>query len=100
MDTEAEGTVARRVLQERGTRSHAGCDDRSRDTAENATRMAALLARDGVRTIALVTDATHMQRAAAAFPQDGLDSAAGTDNLPGRAGAPPAGMAPFREWFR
>ena len=47
-------------------------DDRSRDTAENATQMAALLQRDGVRRIALVTDAWHMPRAMGCFRHAGF----------------------------
>ena len=62
--TEAEGTVARRVLLEEYGLTPKWLDDRSRDTAENAARMAELLRRDRIRQIALVTDATHMERAA------------------------------------
>ena len=68
-----EGTVARRVLQEDYGLALRWLDERSRDTAENATRMAELAGRDGIRRIALVTDATHMPRAAAAFRRAGFD---------------------------
>jgi len=80
--TEAEGTVARRVLQEEYGLSPKWLDDRSRDTAENAARMADLLRRDGIRHIALVTDATHMQRAAAAFRAVGLQVLPAPTNFP------------------
>ena len=48
-------------------------EDRSRNTAENATHTAELLAGEGIETVFLVTDASHMPRAAAAFESAGLD---------------------------
>jgi uncharacterized SAM-binding protein YcdF (DUF218 family) len=48
-------------------------ETRARDTAENAAYSAALLRRDGVRRILLVTDAMHMARARAAFERAGLE---------------------------
>ena len=47
-------------------------DDQSRDTAENAANLHALLARDGVQRIALVTQAWHMPRALQAFERAGF----------------------------
>ena len=91
--TEAEGTVAARVLQEEYALVPKWLDDRSRDTAENATRMAELLRRDGIRRIALVTDATHMQRAAAAFRATGLDV------VPAPTNFPVAAERPLLEWL-
>jgi uncharacterized SAM-binding protein YcdF (DUF218 family) len=91
-DTEAEGTVARRVLQEEGLVAR-WVDDRSRDTKENALRMAELLGRDGIRSIALVTDATHMQRAAAAFRKAGLEV------LPAPTNFPVSTERPLLEWL-
>ena len=44
----------------------------SRDTAENARLLAPMLRRDGITRIALVTHASHMPRAAAAFVRAGL----------------------------
>ncbi|MEJ8836728.1 YdcF family protein [Ramlibacter sp. AN1133] len=70
---ESEGTVSRRMLQEDYGLAVRWLDDRSRDTEENAVRMAQLAGRDGVRRIALVTDAIHMPRAAAAFRRAGFD---------------------------
>lgn len=71
--TEAEGTVAQRVLQQDYGMAARWVDDRSRDTAENATRMAALLVPAHVQRIVLVTDAAHIPRAAAAFRRQGFD---------------------------
>ena len=91
--TEAEGTVARRVLQEEYGLTLRWMDDRSRDTAENAARMGELLRRDRIRQIALVTDATHMQRAAAAFRQAGLQV------LPAPTNFPTPLERPLLQWF-
>lgn len=92
-DTESEGAVARRVLQDEYGLKPRWVDDRSRDTAENAARMADLLRRDRIQRIALVTDATHMQRAAAAFRQAGLDV------LPAPTNFPTAMEQPLLEWL-
>lgn len=106
---EPEGAVARRVLDEYGLQPR-WLDDRSRDTAENAARMAQILHPAGVRRIALVTDATHMPRAAAAFRRAGFEVAqAPTDFpsprsrpllewLPSGAGAQ-ANRSLLREWL-
>jgi uncharacterized SAM-binding protein YcdF (DUF218 family) len=48
-------------------------ETRSRDTAENAAYSAALLRKDGIRRILLVTDAMHMPRARMAFEHEGLE---------------------------
>ncbi len=69
---DTEGAVARRWAADHGATLR-GVDDRSRDTAENAAQMAALLQRDGVRRIALVTDAWHMPRAQRAFEKAGFE---------------------------
>jgi uncharacterized SAM-binding protein YcdF (DUF218 family) len=91
--TEAEGTVARRVLQEDYGLALRWVDDRSRDTAENAARMAELLRRDGVRRIALVSDASHIPRAAAAF------RAAGFEVIPAPTDFPLRLERPLLEWL-
>jgi len=48
-------------------------EDRSRNTAENAEFTAELLSGEGINAVFLVTDATHMPRAAAAFEAQGLE---------------------------
>ena len=92
-DTEPEGTVARRVLQEDYGLALKWMDDRSRDTVENAARMAQLLQPAGVRRIALVTDATHIPRASAAF------RAAGFEVIPAPTDFPIAEGRPELEWL-
>lgn len=48
-------------------------ENRSRDTAENASLSAPILRADGISRIALVTHASHMPRAAALFRAQGLE---------------------------
>lgn len=87
-DTEAEGTIARRVLQEEYGLALKWMDDRSRDTGENAVRMAEALLPAGVRRIALVTDATHIPRASAAFRAVGFEVIAAPTDFPTADGRP------------
>jgi uncharacterized SAM-binding protein YcdF (DUF218 family) len=47
-------------------------EEQSRTTQENASYSAALLHKQGVRTVYLVTHATHMPRAIQAFTQEGI----------------------------
>lgn len=89
----SEGAVAQRVLKEEYGLALQWLDDRSRDTAENARRMAQLLARDKVQRIALVTDATHMARASAAF------RAAGFEVLPAPTDFPVASSRTLLQWL-
>lgn len=90
--TEPEGMVARRVLMEYGAQAR-WIDDQSRDTAQNAARMAEILQPAGVRRIALVTDATHMPRAVAAFRAVGFEVVPAPTDFPGPQGSP------FMEWL-
>src|SRR3954471_3440311 len=88
METEPEGVVARRILQDEYGLQARWIDDASRDTAENARRMADLLRPQGIHRIALVTEAFHMQRAATAFRQAGFDVVPAPTNFPGAAERP------------
>ena len=67
--------------------------DQSRDTAENAEQIRALLARDGIQRIALVTSAWHMPRAAQLF------SAAGFTVLQAPTNFAAATQRPLLEWL-
>lgn len=78
----SEGQVARRVAQQDYGIALRWVDDQSRDTLENAQRVAALLRRDGVTRIALVTDGLHMQRALRAFGSTGLQLVAAPTQMP------------------
>lgn len=87
-----ESEVARRVVQEFGLNLR-WADGQSRDTAENARRMHALLARQGITRIALVTDAWHMPRAELEFGR------AGFAVLPAPTGFPAAQTRPLLAWL-
>lgn len=85
-------------------------EDKSRDTRENAQFTAAILQRDGVTKILLVTHAWHMPRAKAAFESAGLvvepaptafrtiDSLSVTDFLPTPHALYDSTVA-FHEWL-
>lgn len=90
---DTEGAVARRVLQEDYGLAVRWLDDQSRDTAENAARTAELLRRDRVQRIVLVTDFTHIPRAAAAFRAQGLEV------IPAPTGFPVPRTRPLLEWM-
>ena len=70
--TESETQVVKRVAQQDYGATLRWLESDSRDTAENARLLAPLLQRDGVQRVALVTNAWHMPRAAAAFTKAGL----------------------------
>ncbi len=69
---ESEAEVASRVAGQDYGMTLRWLESESRDTAGNARLLAPLLQRDGVRRIALVTDAWHMPRSVAAFASAGL----------------------------
>jgi uncharacterized SAM-binding protein YcdF (DUF218 family) len=93
LQVESEAVVARRTLQEDYGLPVRWQDDSSRDTAENARNMAPLLQREGIRRIALVTDATHMPRAAPLF------RAAGFEVVPAPTDFPGPRNRPLLEWL-
>ncbi len=68
----SEGEVARRMAQQDYGLKLRWIDDRSRDTAENASLLRPLLQKDGVQRIALVTHAWHMPRSVLAFERAGF----------------------------
>jgi uncharacterized SAM-binding protein YcdF (DUF218 family) len=78
-----EGSIARRIAAREFGRELRWVDDQSRDTRENAERIAMLLRPDKVRRIALVTDSWHIPRAAAHFRAQGLDVVAAPMGFPG-----------------
>lgn len=82
----AEAQVAARLAERDFERRLRWTETASRDTRENARRMLAMLRRDGIREIVLVTHAWHLPRALHAFEQ-----AAGGDM---RITPAPMGMAP------
>jgi uncharacterized SAM-binding protein YcdF (DUF218 family) len=62
-----EARIAQRIAQEEYGRTLRWAEETSRDTRENAGRMAPLLRQAGVKKVLLVTNAWHMPRAARAF---------------------------------
>lgn len=71
--TATEGAVARRVAREDFGLELRWVDERSRDTAQNAQQLAALMRPARIRRIALVTDAWHMPRAVLEFRRVGFE---------------------------
>jgi len=88
-----EGDVTRQMLSQDYNLPLRWVDDQSRDTAENAEQIRALLARDGIQRIALVTSAWHMPRAAQLF------SAAGFTVLQAPTNFAAATQRPLLEWL-
>lgn len=69
---EPEAEVARRHALEAG-QAIAWLDEHSRDTSENAQRLAELMRPQGVLRIVLVTDAWHLPRSIRAFEKAGFE---------------------------
>ncbi|HEY8707945.1 MAG TPA: YdcF family protein, partial [Burkholderiaceae bacterium] len=67
-----EADVARSVLRDEYGLELRWSDSRSRDTAENARMMADAMRADHIQRIALVTHASHMPRAIAAYRKAGF----------------------------
>lgn len=67
----SEASTAVEMARENGV-AFRWLDAESRDTAENASRMQALLQRDGIQHIALVTQAWHLPRSQKHFEAVGL----------------------------
>lgn len=81
-EQEPEGQVARRVLQEDFGIAARWIEDQSRDTRDNARRLAALMQPEGVRRIALVTDSWHMPRSVHQFEAAGFEVVPAPTNFP------------------
>jgi uncharacterized SAM-binding protein YcdF (DUF218 family) len=91
--TVPEGTVTRRVAKDEYGVEVKWIEDESRDTAENAQRMAEILLPLGIRRIALVTEAFHMHRAAGHFRARGFEVVEAATDFPG------ARDRPLMEWM-
>lgn len=89
--TEAQAVQA--MLQRDGGPQPRWLDSSSRDTAENARNMAALLQPAGVQRVVLVTHAFHMPRAVRAFEAVGLTV------LPAPIGFMERRQRPLLEWL-
>lgn len=71
--TEPEGVAIARYSQDLLGTPIRWVDNRARDTMENGLYMAAMLKRDGIGRVALVTHGFHMERSVYAFERAGLD---------------------------
>jgi uncharacterized SAM-binding protein YcdF (DUF218 family) len=72
----------------------------SLDTAQNASMSAALLRRDGVSRVVLVTNAMHMRRARIAFERQGLTVIAGPTFYTTSRRFDPLELMPTAEYLR
>lgn len=70
--SDTEAAAVQRWMAQQGLGPVRWSESKSRDTGENAVLTAALLRKDGVERIALVTHAWHMPRAQRAFERAGL----------------------------
>lgn len=69
---DTESAAASRWLSQLGLPALRYADSQSKDTAGNAQAIAALINKDGIKNIALVTHASHMPRALKEFESTGL----------------------------
>jgi uncharacterized SAM-binding protein YcdF (DUF218 family) len=72
LGTRSEAEILRHLLEDEFGVPVRWVEDRSQETAENARYSAALLRRDGIATVMLVTHGHHMPRAHDAFAETGL----------------------------
>jgi uncharacterized SAM-binding protein YcdF (DUF218 family) len=75
-------------------------EPRSRDTLENAAFSAAMLRKDGIRRILLVTDAMHMPRARMAFEHEGLEVVSAPTMFFGHQARSASSLMPSAEGMR
>jgi uncharacterized SAM-binding protein YcdF (DUF218 family) len=89
----AEAEVAALALARLGAPELRWKEAQSRDTHENATHTAAMLAQDNIHRIALVTHAWHMPRSVQLF------EAAGLEVTPAPMGFVRSDATPFLQWL-
>ena len=89
----AEADVAEKVLQDAFGIKLNYKESSSRDTQENAGNTWALLSKQGIQRIALVTNSTHMPRASAEFKSVGFDLTEAS------VGQPTMGSETLLSWF-
>jgi uncharacterized SAM-binding protein YcdF (DUF218 family) len=89
----AEADVAEKVLQDAFGIKLNYKESSSRDTQENAGNTWALLSKQGIQKIALVTHSTHMPRAITEFKQLGFEVTVAA------MGQPTAGSEPVLRWM-
>lgn len=92
-NADTEAATAQRWLAQLGLPPLRWAEGKSRDTRENAQAMAAVLKKDGITRIALVTHAWHMPRAKLAFENAGLTI------TPAPTSYIEAAQSPLLEWL-
>ena len=85
VNADSEAELMDRVLRDDFRTPARWIESESDNTAQNARYSAAILRRDGISRILLVTDALHMPRAARIFAQAGLDVTAAPTSYLGRS---------------
>jgi len=93
-----EAAVAARVARQEFGVPLRWQEGRSRDTLESARLSTALLHREGIRRIVLVTDATHQRRALAAFARAAGEQGVTMAVLPATVGLPAPGPTSLADW--
>lgn len=91
-DGPSEAQIASRIAAQQFGQPLRWLEDRSRDTRENAQRSIALLRRDGISRIVLVTHGWHMRRSLRAFEQAARAAGADMQIVPA-----PMGMATHQQ---
>jgi uncharacterized SAM-binding protein YcdF (DUF218 family) len=94
-----EAQVAARVAQQELGLPLRWREDRSRDTRENARFSVAMLHRDGIRRIVLVTHAAHQRRALAAFERALADQGLAMTLLPAPVAWPTGQLGHAGDWL-
>jgi uncharacterized SAM-binding protein YcdF (DUF218 family) len=93
-DTATEASLMRGILEKELGVPVRWAEDRSRNTRENAQLSAALLERDGVKRVVLVTHGFHMRRARAEFVAAGLEVVPAPTRIPNFSVAGPLDFVP------
>lgn len=93
-DTATEASLMRGILEKELGVPVRWAEDRSRNTRENAQLSAALLKRDGVKRVVLVTHGFHMRRARAEFVAAGLEVVPAPTRIPNFSVAGPLDFVP------
>lgn len=93
---QSEASIVARVAAEDYRLPLRWAEGRSRDTRENAAHTLPMLARDGIRQVALVTHVDHMRRSLRAFEAEAAPL--GIRIVPAPVGVSADGPSSFNDW--